>query len=113
MAKAPNRICTYPGCGKATPTGRCEKHQKKERVDTREQSNIRGYDHRWRRLRAAWVRQNPLCVHCKAKGKVTPVQEVDHIIPFSGLDDPLRLDQSNLQSLCKSCHRIKTVNEQK
>ncbi|MCC7419957.1 MAG: HNH endonuclease [Planctomycetaceae bacterium] len=37
-----------------------------------------------------------------------PVEVVDHRIPFNGPDDPLRLDPSNLQSLCRRHHGLKT-----
>ena len=37
------------------------------------------------------------------------MHEVDHIVPFKGKDDPLRLDETNLQSLCRPCHATKTA----
>lgn len=71
----------------------------------------------WRRKRAAYVRDNPLCRHCEAQGIVTPTQEVDHIKPINPLDafdtqngkygEPL--DDDNLQGLCKRCHASKTA----
>lgn len=74
-------------------------------------SSARGYDWRWRRLRDAHIAMNPLCVKCAEKGLIEPVEEVDHIVPFDGKGDPLRLDPSNLQSLCGSCHRYKTAHQ--
>jgi 5-methylcytosine-specific restriction protein A len=71
-------------------------------------STKRGYGHDWQQLRRYHLSHEPLCRLCKARGHTVAAQEVDHIKPFDGLDDPLRLDGSNLQSLCKSCHSRKT-----
>jgi 5-methylcytosine-specific restriction endonuclease McrA len=38
---------------------------------------------------------------------------VDHIVPFRGLDDPLRFDQSNWQLLHPACHSRKTAMDQR
>jgi 5-methylcytosine-specific restriction endonuclease McrA len=48
-----------------------------------------------------------LCAICQNQGRTTLAQEVDHIVPFNGKDDPLRLDPQNLQSLCIPHHREK------
>lgn len=58
--------------------------------------------------RAAWLRAQPLCVHCQRLGFVTVADEVDHIVPLhhGGADD-----ESNLQSLCQPCHARKTASE--
>lgn len=64
----------------------------------------RGYGKDYQRLRAQVVREEPLCRICTMMGRVVPTQEVDHIKPFDGLDDPLRLDRNNLRGLCKPCH---------
>lgn len=109
MAIAAKKICTYPGCGRKTDGGRCELHNKREK-DTRPSSSVRGYDRQWRKLRNKFIKQNPLCAHCLPK--VVPAQHVDHIVPFSGKSDPLRLDWKNLQSLCQACHTRKTKAEQ-
>lgn len=49
--------------------------------------------------RAAYVAKHPLCEDCEAAGRLTPVQEVHHVVPLSqgGTHDP-----SNLRSLCRS-----------
>lgn len=72
---------------------------------------LRGYDSRWERLRD-WHRDRfPLCAHCLTQGIVRIMREVDHIIPFTSLQDPNRLNPNNLQSLCAPCHRAKTRKE--
>lgn len=69
------------------------------------------YHHRrWYRLRAHQLKLQPLCAHCKLKGKVEPATVVDHIIAHKG--DLARFwDTTNLQSLCTSCHDRKTRDE--
>ena len=76
-------------------------------IDTRGTQKQRGYGHKWRRLRGWYIKRHPLCIHCEALGKTKAAAEVDHIEPFNGPLDPLRLDTSNLQSLCIYHHRVK------
>src|SRR5688572_4286356 len=108
----PQRPCLgSPTCPNlVTSGGRCPEHrQEAERVKG---SRIaRGYDKDWIRLREWFVRQpeNVLCRMCQAAGRTTLTTEVDHVIPFNGLRDPLRLAVSNLQGLCADCHRKKTA----
>jgi 5-methylcytosine-specific restriction protein A len=66
-------------------------------------SSQRGYDARWRKLRAAFIAENPLCVFCQRDGRVTPAAVVDHIVAHKG-NEILLLDWNNLQSLCKHHH---------
>lgn len=79
----------------------------------RTNSKQRGYDHRWNELRNRFIVINPLCRMCEQEGRVEPATEVDHIIPFIGLEDPLRVQWENLQSLCHSCHVKKTWKDRK
>ena len=70
----------------------------------------RGYDYRWTKRREQVLRRDDgLCVPCRIKGRPTAATEVDHIIPKSqdGTDD-----YDNLQSICTSCHKAKTAQEQ-
>ena len=41
---------------------------------------------------------------CEQMGRVMAATDVDHIKPFHGKHDRLRLDTNNLQSLCHECH---------
>lgn len=107
------RPCTYPGCGALTATGRCPRHQGAERreADRRRGSAAeRGYDGRWSKARAAYLRAHPLCVRCEAKGLVVAASVVDHIVPHRG-DPKLFWDSGNWQPLCKVCHDHKTATE--
>lgn len=71
-------------------------------------SAARGYGADWRRARAAVLAIEPLCRFCVEAGRTTAATEVDHIRPFHGLTDPLRLDPENLRPLCAPCHRART-----
>ena len=69
----------------------------------------RGYGRPWQKLRRAFLDEGPLCVECTAAGRLGILaNEVDHIVPTTGPDDPKHYDWDNLQGLCKSCHSRKT-----
>jgi 5-methylcytosine-specific restriction protein A len=91
--------------------GRCDRHRRAEQreIDARRGTRTsRGYDNRWARARAGFLRAHPLCVQCEADGRVTAATVVDHIRPHKG-NQALFWDQSNWQSLCASCHSRKTA----
>ena len=47
----------------------------------------------------------PLCRDCKAKGRITPAQVVDHILPLAkGGPDT----DDNCRALCQPCHLVRT-----
>lgn len=63
----------------------------------------------WRRLRQYVMQLNPLCKHCKEKDIIKAGQCIDHIIPIRMGGD--RLNVKNLQTLCNSCHAVKSGKE--
>lgn len=65
----------------------------------------------WRNLRANFIQDNPICVMCSKEGKLVPGDHVDHIKPIS--EGGAKLEPSNLQTLCRSCHSRKTLEEQR
>lgn len=73
-------------------------------------SSQRGYDYMWQQARAGYLAKHPLCVHCKASGRVTAATDLDHIIPHRG-DKVLFWERSNWQGLCHPCHSVKTATE--
>lgn len=69
----------------------------------------RGYGPDWDRLRNWFIRQpeNVECFDCLAAGRHRLAADVDHIVPFTSVEDPARLDPTNLRALCRACHRRK------
>jgi 5-methylcytosine-specific restriction protein A len=57
---------------------------------------------RWRRLRAAQLRAEPLCRICKSQGKLTIATVVDHVERHFG--DKTKFWTGKLQSVCRDCH---------
>ncbi|AGO16839.1 HNH endonuclease signature motif containing protein [Glaesserella parasuis] len=108
MPMQPLKRCSFPGCRNRVKSGRCEEHQQKKQ-DNRLPASKRGYDHRWTKYRAEYLKHNPLCVMCLAKGSYTPATVIDHIKPVqNGQADPLFWVMSNHQALCRDCHSYKT-----
>jgi 5-methylcytosine-specific restriction enzyme A len=75
------------------------------RTDKQRNSSAEGYGWAWRKARAVFLQQHPLCEMCgKLKPpRVTAAAVVDHRVPHRG-DQRLFWDQSNWQALCKLCH---------
>lgn len=71
-------------------------------------SNARGYTAQWRVAAKAFLREHPLCRLCSFRKLVVSATLVDHVHPHNG-DQALFWDQSNWQSLCKTCHGMKTA----
>ena len=107
MPRSPARGCAYCMCSKRAVQGEqyCEEHLKlvTKQYDsfTRSPDHHRKYGRAWKRIRDRYVRSHPVCERCLAEGRITPVEEVHHIVPVS--KGGLHVD-SNLMSLCQSCH---------
>ena len=69
-------------------------------VDLRQSASVRGYDHTWSKVSKAVLREEPVCRLCREYAS----ELVDHIIELRGMDDPLRLERSNLRGVCRRCH---------
>ena len=94
--------CTAPGCARlAVMRGRCEQHKR----DTRPSAARRGYDREWQRIRDEYLANHPYCESRAHDGQYVRGVLVDHIVPL--VDGGTSAD-SNLQTLCSSCHSIKT-----
>ena len=119
MASKPLRPCNHAGCGVLTRNGWCDKHKPRE-----QRKASAGY-HGWYmlpiwtdRLRPAQLLREPYCRECARQYPPsdprhrTPATVVDHIVPHCGEWDVF-IDSTNLQSLCKRHHDIKTAQEQR
>jgi 5-methylcytosine-specific restriction protein A len=66
-------------------------------------------DKRWKKLFTWKKKAFPLCERCESKGKVVPMDEVHHKIPFALGKTPEEIEElafnwDNMESLCSSCH---------
>lgn len=122
MPARPKSICRAPACGKTlVEPGYCEKHKKavrKEQDERRGTAAERGYDSRWAKARAGYLRKHPLCVNCKLNQRTVAANTVDHIIAHrmkEAIDsgDEMRIAvaralfwdaENNWASLCGHCH---------
>jgi 5-methylcytosine-specific restriction protein A len=64
----------------------------------------------WKALRLRKLKKDPLCQICLANGFYKEGLDIDHIVEVTD-DYSLRLELSNLQTLCRSCHMKKTNDE--
>ena len=105
MPKRPLRPCAHPGCPNLCEGQFCEQHRVEERrkYDKYERSADinKNYGRAWKRIRDRYASEHPLCEMCLKEGRLTPVQEVHHILPVSKGGTHAR---DNLMSLCQSCH---------
>ena len=105
MPKKPLQPCAYPGCPNLSSERYCEQHRKvvQHNYDKyqRNQDTKKMYKGKWQKIRARYVKEHPFCEKCFAEGKIVPVEEVHHKVPLSRGGTH---DESNLISLCKSCH---------
>ena len=67
-------------------------------------------DVRWKRASRDYRDCHPLCAECERNGVIKAAECVDHIKPHRG-DAELFWDRENWQSLCDSCHAVKTRGE--
>jgi 5-methylcytosine-specific restriction protein A len=89
---------THHALGVPTPVDRSRADY--QRRGTRQEQ---GYTNEWLARARDFRQRHPLCAMCARRGKVTPCQCVDHIIPHRG-DQVLFWDEDNWQSLCNPCH---------
>lgn len=63
----------------------------------------------WKRQRLAQLSKQPLCGCCFNAGKITQAEHIDHVFPHR--QSPHRFKHNIFQSLCASCHTLKTQAE--
>jgi 5-methylcytosine-specific restriction protein A len=102
MSPRPLRVCTVRDCTELTKSGMCESCRKAYRKPVDAKTH-RTYDEAWQRLSRSFLRRWPHCFRC---GK--PAEVVDHVVSIEA-DPSRKYDESNLESLCRSCHGRKTV----
>jgi len=104
------KVCKYPHCSALTTETYCPKHKlavgREYNRNRRHPDHNKFYGRQWRQIRSIYITAHPICEECLKHGRYVPADEVHHIVsPENGGTH----DDSNLRSLCKSCH-TKTRN---
>lgn len=116
------RFCAHAGCTQIVNIDqryctahqseheRAQKEAEKQYDRHRGSPSKRGYDDKWERLRNYKLSVDPLCEDCleNQPKRFTPATEVHHMQKVAEHPE-LRLVLSNLRSLCKRHHSIRTA----
>lgn len=107
MPTSPLPPCRYEGCANRCERGEryCEEHRllmehHYERF-TRGYKTSQRYGSRWARIRNRYIHAHPLCEECAKAGRYVDATVVHHRLPLA---DGGTHDETNLESLCTSCH---------
>ena len=110
MPYKPKRPCSYPGCGRLTDGRFCDEHRQVAEHQynhyLRDPDTNKRYGRAWKKIRAHYIQAHPLCEQCEQEGRLTPAEEVHHILPLANGGAH---DDDNLMALCKSCHSSITI----
>ncbi len=111
MPTAPfNTKCREFGCqnSRTSRSPYCSQHG--GGITDRDRANSKLYSQgAWDKIRKGQLSRQPLCVGCLARGKVVQASHVDHVFPHRR--NPERFKRNLFQSLCPSCHTLKTQME--
>lgn len=116
MPNAPGRKCSKCRTG-VVRKGKCNRCSQQSQASY-SQDHMRGdrnalYGADWRKARDYKLSTHPLCEPCERRDRVVVADQVHHIRSFRGVNDPLRLDQGNLESICDECHKMMTASSGK
>ena len=107
MPTKPKRPCRYGNCPNLTDSksGYCEEHrslmQRHYEHFARGYRQHERYGHSWKKIRDRYITAHPLCEECLGLGRASVATLVHHVNPLA---DGGTNDESNLRSLCASCH---------
>lgn len=95
----PRRVYRPYGAPKSKARSRAEYDR-----DRRDPEAARFYQSAaWRKLRAEKLAIDPLCEHCRRRGRFVQAKHVHHVKPRAEFPE-LALDLANLESACPPCH---------
>ena len=110
MPYKPKRPCSYPGCGRLTDGRYCDEHkliaESQYNQYLRDPDTNKRYGRAWKKIRAHYIQAHPLCEQCVIENRLTPAEEVHHILSLAKGGTH---DENNLMALCKSCHSRITI----
>lgn len=109
------RPCVQPRCSELVrqPHNRCERHRRAQGAISSPDAIEREvyWTRRWRKVRAVFLRANPLCIDCLAETppRTTAATDCDHVVPIR--EGGAIWDEDNFAARCKSHHAMKTRRE--
>jgi 5-methylcytosine-specific restriction enzyme A len=112
MPSTPKVICGN-GCYALVEKGtKCPKHQKQRHASKNRPGDKFYASAAWRKLRAAKLRDSPLCEcdDCKSSGAVTAADTVDHIKPRREFPE-LEYETTNLRAMSAAHHNRRTARD--
>lgn len=110
-ASAAKSAVSLPAMSGAGRFRYCTAHEPPKRQhfdDRRESACKRGYDARWRRFRAGYLREHALCVDCLKEDRVTAASEIHHVLKLTQHPEA-KYDERYLMALCKPHHQVRTA----
>jgi 5-methylcytosine-specific restriction protein A len=112
MPSKPRKPCCYPDCPALTHERYCPQHKKLTEAQydkyQRDPDSVKRYGQLWRKIRARFLKEHPLCEMCKREGKLTPAKQVHHVVPLANGGTN---ESNNLMSVCLACHSTITAKE--
>lgn len=87
-------------------------HKRHNNTADRKAFNTKYNTAQWRKLRQIQLSKHPLCASCLSEGKIVQAEHIDHLFPWSSIGEKA-FYINVFQSLCASCHSIKTTLEQR
>jgi 5-methylcytosine-specific restriction protein A len=87
-------------------------HKRYNSTEQRKQFNAKYTTTQWRKLRQIQLSKHPLCASCLTDGKIVQAEHIDHLFPWSSIGEEA-FYHNVFQSLCESCHSIKTTLEKR
>lgn len=115
------RFCKELGCRntRSKLSGFCLEHGGKDtrpydpkynKEANRAKNNAKYNTRQWGVLRLIQLSKHPLCIGCQAEGVVTPATVVDHLFPWTHINEQA-FYINRFQSLCDAHHAIKSQLE--
>lgn len=105
-----NNKCRELGCNNPKTTRSCFCNEHGGGVTAKGKANSKLYSTAaWQKQRVAQLSQEPLCAGCLCAGKVVQAQHIDHVFPHRQSNEKFK--RNLFQSLCVSCHTLKTQME--
>ena len=96
-----------------TGSAYCEAHGSRHKASPDRLRSNNEYKLRlWESIRIRQLSTQPLCQSCLLNDQITPAVAVDHVFNWKAISiDAFRINL--FQSLCVSCHSLKTAQEKK